>query len=231
MLNSNMQKLNKNTKGFAVVELLLIVLTLVVIGVAGYFVAKHVDTKKKVAPASQSTATSTSTTSKSSTPKTVADPTLKWTPYSNKAGMFSFRYPATWVQASSPELCGDGLVLLGPNVSSVGKCGSESFGEVYIASVAGDQRAQDDLDTTLYKSISQVKVTVSGVAGIRETGVAEGQQSSPGVGTLPDGTKVVTYIFYTNSRTYTLNYYQSPTYPDVMSDFDLLVTNTFKFSS
>lgn len=41
-----MKKLYSNVDGFSVVELLLVIVTLAIIGVAGYFVAKHIDKNK-----------------------------------------------------------------------------------------------------------------------------------------------------------------------------------------
>ena len=64
-----MKKLNKSSDGFTFVEVLLVLATLAVIGVAGYFVAKHVDTKK----ASTTTSNPSSSASSSNLPAVSTD--------------------------------------------------------------------------------------------------------------------------------------------------------------
>jgi hypothetical protein len=71
---------------------------------------------------------------------------------------------------------------------------------------------------------------VSNVVGTRTSGTAQNQANILEVGALPDGTNVVDYVFYTNNKTYAISYEQHPSYPNVLSDFELLVTNTFKFA-
>jgi hypothetical protein len=47
---------------------------------------------------------------------------------------------------------------------------------------------------------------------------------------LPDLTKVVIYSFYANGRTYIAQYNQRIDDPDILPDFDLMITKTLKFS-
>lgn len=226
-----MAKLNKDFKGFALVEVLLVILTLIIIGVAGYFVAKHIDKKPINTTSSNTTPTQAIKKSTNASTSTSVDPTANWTVYSNVKGQFSLRYPTNWVQAASPQLCSDGLVLLGPNTGSVGHCASEGFGEVYVSSSAGDSRSDHNLGKG-YTNITKDNITIANVNGVRESGTAMGQQTDQqALGGLPDNTRVALYIFYTNGKTYVAEYNQTPSYPDVLSDFNLLVTKTLKFSS
>ncbi len=78
---------------------------------------------------------------------------------------------------------------------------------------------------------SKSNVLVYGANGHRAEGLAKNQASIDGPGGYPDGTKVVIYSFFTKGRTYTLQYVQKAGYPDVLTDFDLMVTKTFKLSS
>ena len=215
----------RNEKGFSVIELILILLFIAAIAFGGWYIykTKHKDSSSKTSSSSKSESSSSSSGKKS-------DPTAGWTAYSNAPGVFSFKYPPTWVQATHPELCNEGLVLLGATAQTVGICATESFGQVAISSVDGDRRSESVLDPTLYTGITSTSVTVSGVSGTKMTGTAQNQAANLMVGGLPDGTTVVQYIFYTNNKTYALVYNQQPTYPDVLSNFELLVTNTFKFS-
>ena len=67
------------------------------------------------------------------------------------------------------------------------------------------------------------------------SGEAVGQQQESEIGTtgLPDGTEVTVYIFYEpdDNRTYTATYIQLDSYPNVLSDFDRMVTDTLRFES
>jgi Tfp pilus assembly protein PilV len=76
---------SKNESGFSVVELLLILVVLALIGVAAYFVAKHVNT------------TNRSNTTTSSTANIYAG----WKSYSDNA--ISIMYPNTWAEGNSPS--------------------------------------------------------------------------------------------------------------------------------
>jgi hypothetical protein len=70
-----MKKLNTNESGFSAVELALVLITLAVVGTAGFLVAKHIDSKKIAAvnnvittsPAKQSTPTPTASIAPSTT--------------------------------------------------------------------------------------------------------------------------------------------------------------------
>jgi hypothetical protein len=87
-----MTELRKNTDGFSVFELLLVIGTLGIIGIAGYFVAKHIDNKPKT------TATNTNSSSQSST---TSPPSVNsyagWNSYCDATGGGCVKYPADWV--------------------------------------------------------------------------------------------------------------------------------------
>src|SRR5690349_19974476 len=106
-------KTNKNESGFSVVEALLVLVIVGLIGVFGWYVWHNRATQAKSA-ITQTTAQTPTTKSSTKTTLVPADPTKDWKPYSSTKGAFSFRYPTSWVQATSPDLCSDGLVLLGP---------------------------------------------------------------------------------------------------------------------
>jgi hypothetical protein len=77
--------MNKDQKGFTVVEGLLIVLTLAVIGFGGYYVW-HTQHKPKTTTPTTAASTTTPT-------KTSSNPTAGWRTYSD--GTISFQYPQT----------------------------------------------------------------------------------------------------------------------------------------
>ena len=80
-----MSRFNKNESGFSAIEIVIVVVVLAAIGIAGYFVAKHVDTKKSVATAQ--------TTS----------PYAGWKTYCDKTvSKGCFKYPANWAFTASP---------------------------------------------------------------------------------------------------------------------------------
>jgi hypothetical protein len=103
-----MGKLHTDSKGFSVIELLLIIAALAIIGGVGYFVAKHVDKKTPAQTAtkisSTSTKASTSTKQPQSTPANF---------YKSPDGVFSITYPAGWLTSYAPAgQCGN---VTGPN--------------------------------------------------------------------------------------------------------------------
>ena len=221
MLRGNiMQRLKNNEKGFGTIEIILVLIIVLLIGAVGYLVYKnqHKATVTKVV---------TITKTSPATNKTSAnDPTASWNPYASTVGKFSLKYPSTWVTATKPELCTPGLLLLGANSDNVGKCGSDNFGQLSISSQ--QQVKTCGLDTGSYNNITQVKVTASGVTGTKTSGTAT--QSDQILGSLPEGTKSVQYCFNKNGLTYIADYNQISTYPDVLTDFDLMVTKTLKFN-
>ncbi len=217
-------------KGFSTIELLIILVIIAILAGVGWYVFKA--SKKDDKSKSSSTSTTTDTTkSKSSTSTTKSDPTEGWKSYSNSVGQFSFKYPSSWVEASHPEQCSPNLVLLGATPDSVGLCATESFGQFSASSTEGDHRSEFSLGADSYTGIASTAVTVRGVSGTRSSGTAQNQAETMMVGGLPDGTKVVHYVFFTNNRTYVISYAQQPSYPDVLTNFELLVNSTFKFTA
>lgn len=80
-----MKSLSRNSQGFAPVEMFLVLLTLTIIGVAGYLVAKHVDKKNTHATNSGTAASSQASSTYSG-----------WKSYDWSAEGLSFKHPSTW---------------------------------------------------------------------------------------------------------------------------------------
>ena len=216
----------KSNKGFTIIEGLLILIILAGLGGIGWYVwdtnNKTLDTLADADAANSSVANVSKT----------KDATADWVVFSNKDGQFSGKHPKTWVEATNPEMCNPGLLLIGADSKSVGICASESFGQMSVSSVEGDSSKEAELKDG-YTKIVKTNVTVNSFKGVKMTAEASGQQQESEIGLvgLADGTKVTKYIFYTNGRTYTATYIGASSYPDVLSDFDLMVTKTLKFSA
>ena len=208
-------------KGFGLLGIILIILILAIIGFAGWYLWKKQDNSS-----SKNTHTSQKD-DKSSEKPAKTDPTDDWVTYSNTPGDFSFKHPKSWVFAEHPEWCTETLVLFASNASAVGKCATESFGQMVVMSTEGDVRAESGLGEG-FESVVQITVNANDVEGTKQTGTST---SSDGVGALPVGSVVTQYVFFTNGRTYTARYVQAPGYPNVLSDFNTLVTKTLKFSA
>lgn len=210
-------------KGFGIIELLIVLLILLLLGLGGWYVWSRQQ-------AEDSDANSTSQNEDSDPPSATEEETpardADWATYRNAPGKFAFKHPTTWVFADNPENCSEGTVLFAASSAALGKCATESGGQMAVSAVDGDVRGEYTLDEG-YTDDTESEATAGGVRGTKRTATASGQE---GVGILPDGTKVVQYLFYTNNKTYIAQYTERPTYPDAQSDFDHLVTKTLTFT-
>lgn len=151
--------------------------------------------------------------------------TESWTSYSNPEGKFSVKYPSSWKLPTNFESCPKNVLLLGPTEDTTGICQSDKTSQVKVSSDTGDQLAAQRLHTTDFYDIAESNVKVRGVDGKKYAGVYNVKDDL-----LPRGTKLVRYVFYTNDRTYVAEYWQTPDYPDVQEDFDVIIDQTLKFS-
>jgi hypothetical protein len=156
---------------------------------------------------------------------TPTDPTAAWTRYSDAVDHFSLRYPPTWQQRTCPGSDHTAL-FLAPTTDALAICNSGFVGQMSVAAVPGDQRSGYQVDGT--DAVSTL-VTIDGVTGTHEWANATATDLGP-----PVGTHVVAYLFYTGGMTYRLSYAQAPTgatSTDVLADFELMATHTFRFSA
>jgi hypothetical protein len=222
--------MKKLESGFSAVEGLLIFIIVGIIGGTGWYVMQaNKKTDDTLSSAGLGTAAQAAKKKQTTTPQ-ATDPTVNWIAYSSKAGKYSLKYPSTW--ATSPvtaSSCGadDNLLLLGGDANSVGRYCSDGSGEINISSGGHGCFPLPDDD---FANVTHENITTSGVQGYKYTGVAK-DNSNFGI-SLPVGTKVVLYCFRANGDvTYQAEYNQEPNYPDVLTDFNLMVTKTLQFHS
>lgn len=222
-----MRKLNH--LGFSGLSAILLVVVALLIGGTGWYVWKT--NNKSDDTSSQTTTSAPESSEKSEAKSTAPISTDDWATYSNAAGVFRLKHPKSWAEASRPELCTEGLALFGANSDSVGVCASENGGQMMVYSLEGNRDDELILTDDYYSDIKTTLAEVDGIQGSRKEGTAKGQMSDEGPGGLPDGTKVVQYVFVANNdRTYMAQYVQGSGYPDVLAEFDVMVTKTLKFS-
>ena len=218
-----MKKQQLNSKGFGLIAAVIVIAVLVVLGGAGAYVY-HRDHKAKPATTSSTTGVasaqnkSTNTTASSQS----ADPTAGWITYTSTSGQFSLKYPKTWATAANLNQCQDGIFLLGADSKSVGTCGGNTPGQMTIT--WQPVRTSCGLDSSGWTINATQAVTVSGVSGTETTGTAKVGDS------IPEGTTTEQYCFVRNGTMYIADYNQLATYPDVLSDFNLMVTKTLTFN-
>lgn len=215
-----------NQKGFGVVEILLVFVIIGLIGGTGYYVY---NSQKKTNTALDNTANSQSEPQKSEDEEDnqeTVDETADWATFSSEDGHFSLKHPKSWVKAKNPELCAPGLLLLGANSASVGKCASEGFGQIAVNSSEGNMVSEFEMKKADYSDLVTEEVVADGVTGKKQTGSYSGAVG--GIGPVK-GDKQVVYLFFAKNRTYSATYSVNDTYPDVLSDFNLMVTKTLKF--
>ncbi len=225
-----MFKLRTSTTGFATAETLLVAVVIVMISGVGYFVYHTNQQADQTLSAANHTTQTVAFTKKAVVPK---DKTADWLAYSSPIGKFNLKYPAAWAQPDDPEACGpnffDRALFLGGNSKAVLVCASEQLGQMMVASLDGDQRNISGLKADSgYRDIQQKDVTVAGVKGSRITAKTISSQAEA-VGGYPNGTLIVRYLFYSNGTTYIASYVQPKPFPDVLADFDLMVTKTLRF--
>jgi hypothetical protein len=227
--------MKRNQCGFTAVAGLLVLVIVAIIGGTGWYVMQaNKNTDNTLNKAGLGTAAKSAKKS-SPAPAPKADPTADWVAYSSKTGNFSLRYPSSWLKAQLPsDGCGvnDNFLMIAPDSNSLGKyCTDGGIGQVaFDSNKISESFVPKYTEGNGYKNVESKSVTVNGVAGTRQYATATGQDNGPALGALPDGTKVVFYSFTTNGKVYTAQYNQRPTYTDNLSDFDLMVTKTLKFT-
>lgn len=227
--------------GIGLFRIIVLVVFLGVAGFLGWFVWQSKANTEKVLDNTDRAQSALLQNGEKNTEKkdaaSAGDITADWTPFSSEKGKFSLRYPKPWVQPTNRDLCSPELferaIYLGADAESVLKCATEYFGQMSVSSVAGDKRSEYDLGTG-YKDITKKDVVVNRAAGQRVSGVTTAP--SPDAAFSPvEGTIEVRYIFFTNGNTYVARYTQAPKghspSDEVLSDFDLMVTKTLKFSA
>jgi hypothetical protein len=223
----------RKPKSLSLVEALLILVVIVIIG--------NVACSRREAGKSQGAAGDASQIEAKQPPQQKVlpektDKTADWITYVGSASRFSLRYPKYWaVGHANPQNCTKperSDFTAGANADLVADCGTEYIGQIYIYSNEGNELSSHKLTTSdyPYQNITGKKVTVDNIEGMREAGTAIGQDDEkfamPG---LPDGTKVVVYLFYVHGRTYVAVYNHRIGEPDILRDFDLMITKTLKF--
>jgi hypothetical protein len=169
------------------------------------------------------------------------DETADWITFVSPSGGFSLRHPRHWaVGPKQSQYCAKAEVSFtaGADADLVEDCGTEYFGQIYVSFEEGNQLGKHKIETDkeFYRNLSRRKVMVDNIEGTRESGAAIGQSSEKFeekyvlLG-LPDGTKVVVYSFYVHGRTYMAEYNHRIGEPDILRDFDLMITKTLKFSN
>lgn len=217
-----MIKILKSQKGFSLIEALLGLIFAALIGLIGINVANN--HKNKTSSVVINAASETS--------KMVKDPTVNWTAESNLIGKFDVKYPGSWATVIYPKACTDtaenGVFFLGANMDSVGKCATENLGQMSIIWTTDNQLCAD-LDSSTWTQNSKQTVAVSNVKAFKIQATAK--ESGNLLGGYPAGTKTVQYCAVSNSKVkYIASYVQLATYPDVLNEFNTMVTKTLKFN-
>ncbi|MCA9344708.1 hypothetical protein KC946_02635 [Candidatus Saccharibacteria bacterium] len=216
-------KIHNNQKGFGILGGLLVLVIIGVLGGVGWYVWNNRGEDSSTSTENTVSQTSSETDTE---PAPEADPTESWVKYTSEVGKFSIKYPSDWSTASNPELCSPNIFLLGVNDNAVGKCASDSGGQIAIYSNEGNNLEDSKLKKADYSDLATESVTIGDVQGIKQTGTYSGD--SAGIGPSK-GDKTVVYMFYTNNRTYTAAYNIQPDYPDAIDDFNILVIKTLQF--
>ena len=164
--------------------------------------------------------------------------TAGWITFVSSKGRFSLRHPKSWaIGHKEPQFCTDTefSFTAGADADLVGECGTEYFGQIHVVSEEGNKLSQHKsirTDSQSYQYITRKKVMVDNIEGTREAGTVRQNNNELDIEhPLPDGTKVVIYSFYAHGRTYVAQCQQRIDEPDILRDFDLMITKTLRFSN
>ena len=223
--------MRKNKKGFGVVEILLVIVVIGLIVAVGWLFFDRQKSKNNETTTISKVA-DTGTEQKAQQPGE-SDPAATWQSYKSPDGKFSLKYPQSWITAANPEYCSEGLLLLGVKMSdgqsSVGKCasdGARASGQIAISwSTDSTYASLCKLDSSSWQIDSTESVTISGVTAKKTsaTYIADDED----VGGEAKGNKTVQYCLTSNDTTYIASYTKWAEFPDVLDDFNTLVTKTF----
>lgn len=209
--------MNHRSKGFTLVEGLLVIIALTLVA----FTAAYVIKSNKDEPSKSSSSVTTTTPQQQVT----SDPTADWKDYVSPSGKFKLKYPTDWKTAPNPDQCSGNLLLLGPNQESAGKCATDGNSQISVNSFTSET-GFIGLSDQYYSNIELKDVTVDGIQGRRESGTYTGDGALVGP---QKGSKEVLYIFKKNGLTYRAAYVQQPGNQNVLNDFDLMITKTLRF--
>jgi len=216
--------MNKNEKGFGIVQVLLLLTVVAIIGGTGYFVYKKNNNTGTIPKGTSKVAV---IKANDTTSTVVVDPTKDWIAYTNTAAKFSLKYPSSWVVPANTKFCSAELFMVGGDAKSVGTCASENIGQMYVTSSLKTATSDSELKDTDYTDLKSKVVIANGVTGKRQAGTYK-LTNEFGIG--PEaGDKKVQYLFVSGGREYIAGYNIGVNYPDVLKDFDLMITKTLTF--
>lgn len=222
--------MSTSKNSFTLVHVTIVVLVVAIIGLSIWLIydrsKQNSDTQKSAATTQAVQEKPKATQDKPVAEKRV-DPTADWVVLSSREGRFSLKHPASWVQPSNPEACSPGIVLLSSSQELSRMCATDGGSHMAIIGQRGDHRDSFHMDKTYYPDVVSASVIVDGVTGKRYEGTYKMLSGEDGIGPQ-DGDREVMYVFYVNDYTYTATY-RVTGYPDVLADFDTMVTETLRF--
>jgi hypothetical protein len=225
----------RNQKGLSLVETLLILVVIILIGNVG---CSRQEAGESLGNAHKASEPGAKQIQQQSGRPEKTDETADWITYVSPKGRFSLRHPKSWaVGPKQSQYCtkAEFSFTAGADADLVEDCGTEYYGQIYLVSEEGNNlNPQKSLrtDSQSYRNITMRKVIVDNIEGAREAGTVRQNNNELDIDhPLPDGTKVVIYEFYAHGRSYVAKCQQRIDEPDILRDFDLMVTKTLKFSN
>lgn len=169
--------------GFAVIELVLLLLGVVIIGTVGYFVFNH--SKQKTSPNGLSSASIKSSAAPSSTSLVaVPDSYSGWNTYTDPAKSFTVSYPQNWTvqtEASTSNSLESSIPILHPPYLNTAELNSGAG--IYIN--ATKNSLNSEFEAIVYgsgSSYSPTQITINGYQGLYHQVV----QTAAETGTISD---------------------------------------------
>lgn len=208
----------KCQRGFTLIEILLVIIALSMVGGVGYYVYSS-QQDKEIATSD----VSNQQTAKEANSEIAPDPTTGWKSY-NSAN-FSLKHPSEWLEMKNSENCPD-YFGRGASEGSQGICQSDAASQISVVASSESPASYAPM-AEYYSDIAKTTVQVDGISSDRYATVSKGTEF---MGFEDKGAKSVQYIFTKSGKTIVATYSDgNGRFKDVLADFDIMMTKTFKF--
>jgi cytoskeletal protein RodZ len=221
-----MGKLKNDQNGFSAVEAVLIIVIAGMIGFVGWYVYRAMKNTNNAYSSSLADSTGSSAKFKHKSSKkgaANADPTANWTTVKSPDASFTFKLPQSWVSLTCEKSGGSAsTVYIASSQSYLAACQSDNTGEADLDMRADNSASAAPQKQSTDQSFTSESFTANGIKGYKATEVTAVDDA------LLPNTKIITYSFFSNGKSFYASYRQPSNGKDDTAVFEQIV-QTWKF--